>query len=111
MKGRKESKDTRVYFLFVLPSILLFIFAIAYPFVSGINIAFTDWDGISKTYEYVGLKNFVKLFQDKSILRSIKNTLLFAFGYTAKIFLTCLSMLCCFVLILQYPYIFAALLP
>lgn len=83
MKGRKESKDTRVYFLFVLPSILLFIFAIAYPFVSGINIAFTDWDGISKTYEYVGLKNFVKLFQDKSILRSIKNTLLFAFGYTA----------------------------
>lgn len=83
MRRKKEARDTKIYFLFVLPSILLFVFAILYPFLSGIHIAFTNWDGISKTYDYVYFKNFIKLFQDKSIIRAIKNTLLFAFGYTA----------------------------
>lgn len=82
MQGKREARDTRIYFWFVLPSILLFVFAILYPFLSGIHIAFTNWDGISKTYDYVYLKNFIKLFQDKSIIRAIKNTLVFAFGYT-----------------------------
>lgn len=83
MYRNRKARDTRAYFFFVLPSIILFIFAIGYPFVSGINIAFTDWDGISKAYEYVGLKNFIKLFSDKSIIRAIQNTLIFAVGYTA----------------------------
>ncbi|MDO5423328.1 MAG: sugar ABC transporter permease [Eubacteriales bacterium] len=82
MRGNRSARDTRTYFLFVLPSILLFIFAIGYPFVSGINIAFTDWDGISKTYNYVGFKNFAKVFSDSSIIKPIRNTLVFAVGYT-----------------------------
>lgn len=83
MNSKKEMKINLIYFSFLVPSILLFLFVIAYPFLSGINIAFTDWDGISKTYRYVGLGNFKKLFEDKSILRSIRNTLIFAVGYTS----------------------------
>ena len=75
-------KKTKGYFYFLIPSILLFLFTTAYPFVSGINIAFTDWDGISKEYAYVGLKNFLVMFQDANIVKSIKVTLLYALGYT-----------------------------
>jgi ABC-type sugar transport systems, permease components len=82
MKSKRETKNNLIYFLFIVPSIILFIFTIGYPFFSGLNIAFTDWDGISKTYNYVGLRNFVRLFKDDSILHSISNTLIFAIGYT-----------------------------
>lgn len=67
---------------FLLPSIALFVFTVAFPFCSGLYIAFTDWDGISKTYQFVGLANFASMFQDKNIFLSIKVTLLFALGYT-----------------------------
>ncbi|WP_394915808.1 hypothetical protein [uncultured Robinsoniella sp.] len=42
-------KSKKSYLLFALPSALLFTFAIVIPFIMGINIAFTDWDGISQT--------------------------------------------------------------
>lgn len=78
-----KKKNAWVYFAFLVPSLILFIFTMVYPFLSGIHLAFTDWDGISRTYNYVGLKNFINLFQDKSILGSIKNTLVFAILYTS----------------------------
>lgn len=76
-------KKTKGFFRFLLPSIILFMFTVAIPFFSGFNIAFTDWDGISKDYNYVGFKNFIRMFQDKNILISIRATLIFAIGYTA----------------------------
>jgi raffinose/stachyose/melibiose transport system permease protein len=66
------------YLFFAAPSLLLFTFAVVIPFFMGINIAFTNWDGISKTYEYVGFKNFIMLFSDKNMFQPIKNTLVFA---------------------------------
>lgn len=75
-------KKSNGYCWFLLPSIVLFVFTVAFPFFSGLYIAFTDWDGISKTYQFVGLTNFVSMFQDKNIFSSIKVTLLFALGYT-----------------------------
>lgn len=44
----------------------------------GINIAFTDWDGIAKDYTYIGLHNFAVAFTDKRLWVPIINTLEFA---------------------------------
>jgi raffinose/stachyose/melibiose transport system permease protein len=68
--------------IFVLPAFCLFSFAVLIPFLNGVSIAFTDWDGISSTYRYVGFSNFIRLFSDRSILRPIGNTLYFALCYT-----------------------------
>lgn len=75
-------KTSRAYIWFLVPSILLFAFTVAVPFISGLNIAFTNWDGISKTYDYVGFKNFVRMSTDPNIVKSIKVTLMFAVTYT-----------------------------
>lgn len=75
-------KKSKSYCWFLLPSIVLFVFTVAFPFFSGLYIAFTDWDGISRTYQFVGLANFVSMLQDKNIFSSIRVTLLFALGYT-----------------------------
>lgn len=77
-----KKKHIFTYFCFLIPSLILFGFTVVYPFFSGVHLAFTDWDGISRTYNYVGFKNFINLFQDASILGSIRNTLIFAIVYT-----------------------------
>lgn len=53
------------------------------PVVAAFVLAFTDWN-ISRMYEpeFTGLKNFLVLIQDEVFLRSIWNTLLFAFCTT-----------------------------
>ncbi|WP_320165298.1 sugar ABC transporter permease [uncultured Trichococcus sp.] len=70
------------YFMFLIPSLILFIFTIGYPFLSGLHISFTNWDGISLDYEFVGMKNFISVFSDPNIVKVLKNTFFFAIVYT-----------------------------
>lgn len=68
--------------LMYLPAILLFCCFVVYPFAEGIRIAFTDWNGYSQHYRYVGLKNFFYLFQDDNMYRALLNTLIYGLGST-----------------------------
>lgn len=70
------------YFVFLIPSLILFGFCVIYPFFSGIHLAFTDWNGIAPTYHYIGFDNFIKLFSDEQVLGPLKNTLIYGFGVT-----------------------------
>ena len=65
-------------YLFILPGFLFFCFAILIPFFMGFHISFTDWNGIAKDYNYVGLANFATMFKDPRILPPLKNSLKFA---------------------------------
>ena len=71
-------KKKLMKYLFVLPGFYFFAFAMLIPFVMGINIAFTDWDGVAASYQYVGLKNFMDIFRDARIRTPFFNTLQFA---------------------------------
>lgn len=73
MKKKKMTK-----YVFVLPGFCFFAFAMLIPFVMGINIAFTDWNGVEPEFQYVGLKNFVDIFRDARIRNPFWNTLEFA---------------------------------
>jgi raffinose/stachyose/melibiose transport system permease protein len=64
-------------FSFVLPALLIFSFVILAPFVRGLNIAFTDWNGITSSYHYIGLRNLVQIFSDTQILTPFSNTIFF----------------------------------
>ncbi|MBU0929381.1 MAG: sugar ABC transporter permease [Spirochaetes bacterium] len=65
-----------------IPALALFALFVAYPFVDGIRIAFTNWNGFSRRFSYVGLRNFVRLFKDENVRASFWNTLLYGFGST-----------------------------
>lgn len=65
-----------------IPALILFTSLILYPFIEGIRIAFTNWNGFSQSYDYVGFKNFIYLFQDKNMLHAAGNTLIYGFGST-----------------------------
>ena len=70
-------------FFMALPAVLLRVLTTYYPIAKLINISFTDWRLTSRTYEYVGLKNWIWLFTSKTstkyLLNSIKVTLIYTF--------------------------------
>lgn len=74
----KKHKTNRAAVLFTVPSLIFFSIALLIPFFMGINIAFTDWNGVAKTYNYVGLKNFIKILSDSRIAAPAQNTLILA---------------------------------
>lgn len=65
-------------YLFTLPALVFFSIALLIPFFMGVNIAFTDWNGIAKDYNYVGIQNFVRMLSDTRLLPPAKNTLILA---------------------------------
>lgn len=66
------------YFLFTVPAVLLYLIFFASPVVSGLFYSLTDWNGISPTFQFVGLQNYLSVFQDKLTMSAVGRT----FWYT-----------------------------
>jgi raffinose/stachyose/melibiose transport system permease protein len=63
-----------------LPALVLMLATIYLTTVTGAFFAFTDWKGIG-SFNFIGLANFVKVFQTPELLGSLVNTLLLAAGF------------------------------
>ncbi|ARJ04286.1 sugar ABC transporter permease [Cnuibacter physcomitrellae] len=77
---RRRSRELKFgYWWWALPGIL-FVLAIHYVATSiGGFFAFTNWSGIG-AFDWIGLDNFVKIFQDSTKFGALLNTLFLAFG-------------------------------
>lgn len=71
----KKVKSKPINFSFLLPVLFFFGFSVIIPFFSGLHIALTDWNGVSKELNYVGFKNFINIFSNKDILQPVQNTI------------------------------------
>lgn len=69
------NKDNKTLLLYSLPALILYICFKLYPAISGIYYSLTDWNGIHKTYSFVGLENFKELFTDQNFWQSMQFTL------------------------------------
>ena len=76
----RKKKHTWQAYLYILPLLLLSTALVYYCIISTVRVSFTDWDGMSDTFQWVGLKNYIKLFKDKVFQLSLWNNLLFFFG-------------------------------
>jgi len=63
-------------YLLVSPYVVHFILFVAFPVAFSIVLTFHKWNIISPM-EYTGLNNYIRLFNDKTFLKSIGNTLIF----------------------------------
>lgn len=68
--------------LMYLPALILFAVFIFYPITQGIKLSFTNWDGYSAHYSYVGLEKYRYMFSDLKTRRIIVNTLVYGLGST-----------------------------
>jgi len=64
-------------YAFVLPALLLFLIFWVYPIIQMFYYSITNFNGINYNYEFVGLKNFVRIFKDGSLVNATKNTLIY----------------------------------
>ena len=68
--------------LFYVPALVLFALFVIYPFFKGVYLSFTNWNGYSRSFKMIGLKNYVNLFKDKNVHRAFANTLVYGVGST-----------------------------
>ncbi|MCI6005587.1 MAG: sugar ABC transporter permease [Blautia sp.] len=74
---KTKVKHQAIDFLFIAPALLMFIVMVVIPFIKGIRYSFTDWDGFSEVYKYIGLHNYKNILNDPSIRQPIFNSVYF----------------------------------
>ena len=79
VKGYRQMRIGKLYYwLFLLPCIAAFILIILVPAFTGLYYSLTDWNGIGRTANFVGLSNFTSIFSDGQFWYSFLFSALFA---------------------------------
>lgn len=74
---KKYMGNKLAIFLFVLPALAIFIIFDFFPIIQVFAYSFTDWNGLT-TPTFLGLKNYIDLFNDRVFYTSNRNQLIFA---------------------------------
>ncbi len=74
MKSIRRNK-LAAFFAFAIPSLLIYILFVTVPFLKTFYYSLTDWNGISDSFNFIGLANFQKLLQDKILWKSLVNNI------------------------------------
>ena len=80
MSGPKSKKwaQARTGYLFLLLPLLIFGVFTIFPMVFAFMISLYDWNLLIPDKPFVGLGNYIELFQDEVFLIAIKNTIIYA---------------------------------
>jgi raffinose/stachyose/melibiose transport system permease protein len=71
-------KKNKALYLFVLPGLILYSIFFIYPTLSALFYSFTDWDGLTPQYNFVGVDNYINIFTNDSIfVKAFGNNLKF----------------------------------
>ena len=62
--------------ILLFPNLLIFLIFTVVPVVATLGISFTSWDLLG-SMEWIGIKNYVELFQDETFLKVTGNTFYF----------------------------------
>jgi sn-glycerol 3-phosphate transport system permease protein len=76
LKSKLKAEKYRAY-LYVLPSFLVFVIFMFWPFFQTIWLSFFDWNMIRPTKIFVGLNNYTALFQNPLTWKVMGNTLVY----------------------------------
>lgn len=79
------------FYSMTIPALLLFFVLHTYPALQGIFYSFTNWDGFSEAYRFVGFNNYASLFKDDNVLNSYVFT--FKYAIVVTILINVLSLL------------------
>lgn len=75
MKNGKKKRITEKslsMFLFTVPATVLYCIFFIYPIAIGIMYSFTDWNGLSKDYKFIGFSNYITAFTNSRFQNAVK---------------------------------------
>ena len=88
---RSSRRDTGTAVLFLLPLFVLVVALIVYPFYRAVWLSFTD-KLVGYPERFIGLRNYIYLFNDDTFRTVVKNSVVFTLGSVALKLLTGLAM-------------------
>ena len=68
--------------LLYVPALALFAVFTIYPLLSGVRLSFTNWDGYTPDFAWVGWDNYTRLFTDDTFRSVLVNTFVYGIGST-----------------------------
>lgn len=68
MESKNKGKD---FCIFALPGMFCFFAVVIIPFLYGVYLTFTDWNGVAQAKNFIGLTNFISVVQDKLFWSSL----------------------------------------
>lgn len=77
MKRNTMSYKTKQFLMFAGPAGILFLGTVMLPFIYGIYLTFTSWDGIAKEKPLVGAANYIAAFKDTAYWASLGRTAIY----------------------------------
>jgi len=77
-----KTRYDRLFNLFYIPSLLLVLFFVAYPFANAFWISLHKWNGYSKSMTYIGFSNYRNMFGSGTFHSILLNTVIYGFGST-----------------------------
>lgn len=75
--SKLERRSYKWIYLFLLPSLLIFLFFYLQPILTVLVTSFTEWDGFNAPV-FAGLKNYMEMFASDSFRLALKNLLLWS---------------------------------
>ena len=70
----------KLILLFFCPAVLIWMTTMLIPFLYGIFISFTKWDGIADNYTIIGFANYQKVFNTSKFWLSLQRTGIYTVG-------------------------------
>jgi raffinose/stachyose/melibiose transport system permease protein len=90
-RARRSHSVSNATLVYVIPALVFYVFVLVVPTLRGATLAFTDWNGLDATFNFVWFDNFAKVLTSPASLGAIIVTLTIAFFYT--IFVNLLGLL------------------
>ncbi len=78
MKTNTMSYKCRQFLMFAGVTTAVFVAVVIVPFIYGIYLTLTNWDGVSKQKPFVGLANYVATFSDGAYWQAMGRTFLYS---------------------------------
>lgn len=82
MEKQKLVSSKNLINLMYVPALCFFAVFIFYPFIQGVYISFTDWNGFSADKNFIGFDNYLKFWSDDNAKKVLVNTLIYGFAST-----------------------------
>lgn len=77
LKQKQKQKQTLSGVLLSLPAFILYSLVLIYPMITVFRLSMYSWNGIpSSPLKFVGLKNFLSVFTDRSFTTALRNILI-----------------------------------
>lgn len=88
-RRRLADREGTLAWLFLMPSVVYILALVAVPFGLAVGLALSDVTAGNPTYDWVGVRNFQRIFEDPVFWRSLANT--FVFTLVSMVFIVVLG--------------------